>query len=59
MTSQQAHEAARTACAEEVVVHYGPRSGGTGCQLGGQDLLWRILGPKRQLEKTQLGERQA
>ncbi len=46
---RRAHKAARTSCAEEVVVHYGPRAVGPGCRLGGQGRLLRIRSPRRQL----------
>jgi hypothetical protein len=53
-TSQRAHKATRTSCAEEVVVHYWPWPVGPGCRLGGQGRHRRIRSPKRQLGDSSL-----
>ncbi len=43
---------------EDVIRHYGLWPPGLAGQLGGQGRLQRILSPRRQLEKFQLGELQ-
>ncbi len=43
---------------EDVIRHYGLWPPGLAGQLGGQGRLQRILSPRRQLEKLQLGELQ-
>ena len=56
-TSLRVHGAARTSCARGIVVHYGPRTSGRGCQLGRTEEVIRHYGLWPPGLASRLGER--